>query len=498
MSQTLTSQTLKGVQWTSIATIVTSVTQIGSMSVMARLLEPAAFGLIAISGIILRFASYFANMGMTQALIQKEELTNDSIRAAFTSSVFLSIFFYSLIWLTAPLATQLLGNPEVIPIVRAMGLNFVFGGLSSTAHAILRRQMNFKSLVIIEVFSYIVAYVGVQIVLAYLGFGVWSLVFAALSQTLVSGIACYFLVRHSVYLSFKWAHYKPLLSYGGRISFVGFLEFLGSNLDGMLISRLSGASVLGLYNRAYMLIQLPIQSLTSSISRVLFPALSTIQSQTERLKKVYLSTVSFVGFIILPACVGASVAAEQLVLILLGDKWIEAIPIFRILAFATPFNLLSHFGGIFCDANGALNPKIILQIIHIIILATLLYILKSYGLIGYAYAIVAAELLRFIAYIFITKSFLKFDFNELIKTYLPAITTALIVGTAMYIGNLLFKIFNIPVLLHLIMELLLGAFLLIIVLILPVNKLIRKELNEKFLSKIQFLQNKHFFNILFK
>src|SRR4028118_2182460 len=144
MSQTLTSKTIRGVQWTTISTIFVSITQIGSMSIMARLLDPSAFGIIAISGVILRFASYFANMGLSQALVQKEEVTTYNIRAAFTASLLLSSFFYLVIWLLAPFATKIMANSDVTPIVRVMGLNFIIGGLGSAAYSLIRRSLEFK------------------------------------------------------------------------------------------------------------------------------------------------------------------------------------------------------------------------------------------------------------------------------------------------------------------------------------------------------------------
>lgn len=496
MSQTLTAKTLHGVQWTTIATVITSITQIGSMSIMARLLDPSAFGLIALSGVILRFASYFANMGMSQALVQKEELTEENIQAAFTSSILLSFFFYLVIWLAAPFATQMLGNAEVTPIVRISALNFIISGLTSTSTSLLRRRMDFKILVIIEILTYVICYVGIQIILAYMNFGVWSLVFASLAQSLLSGIACYWYVRHNISLLFSWKHYKPLFAFGGRVSFISFLEFLGSNLDTILIGRFTSVGILGIYNRAHMLIKLPMQSITTSVSRVLFPALSSIQNQTERLKNVYLSAISLVGYIIIPGCIGAFVASEQLVLVLLGHKWIEAIPILQILAFGTALSLLSHFGGIVCEAKGILNPKAFLQIFFLILLTSLMYLLKDYGIIGFAYAIVISELFRHIIYIFILKSFLHFTFTELIRSYLPSILTGVIIGISLYAFSEMLNHTRLPQIIKLICEVLLGAGLLILLLFANFNKSIRTQAFERLLNKIVFFQSPFFVRLL--
>ena len=145
MTDNLTSKTLHGLKWSYLSTIVNSVLQIGFTAIMARLLEPAAFGLIAMAGVILRFGSYFAQMGVGSALIQKKEISDEDVRAAFTSALFLGILFCVLVWLCAPFAIYIFDNEKVIPIVRVMALSFVITGLSTTALSLLRRNMKFRS-----------------------------------------------------------------------------------------------------------------------------------------------------------------------------------------------------------------------------------------------------------------------------------------------------------------------------------------------------------------
>lgn len=160
---------------------------------MARLLDPAAFGLVAMSGVVLRFGSYFAQMGIGPALVQKENLSAEDISAGFTSCFLLSIIFFILAWLLAPLSTYLFDNTALIPIIRVMALSFVLTGLSTTATSLLRRNLEFGSLAIIDIASYALGYGAVGVVLAFNGFGVWSLVVAALSQGVLSASLAYLL-----------------------------------------------------------------------------------------------------------------------------------------------------------------------------------------------------------------------------------------------------------------------------------------------------------------
>jgi len=135
--------------------------QIGYIAVMARLLEPAAFGLVAMAQVVLRFGSYFAQMGMGQALIQKKNISKENIRAAFTSSVFLGFIFFVIIYFGAPLSLYIFNDIEVIPIIRVMALSLVLTGLSTTSLSLLRRNFRFKELAIVEIISYVIGYMGV-------------------------------------------------------------------------------------------------------------------------------------------------------------------------------------------------------------------------------------------------------------------------------------------------------------------------------------------------
>ena len=169
MTDNLTSKTLHGLKWSYIGTIVNSVLQIGFTAIMARLLEPAAFGLIAMAGVILRFGSYFAQMGVGSALIQKKEVSEEDIRAAFTSAIFLGILFLVLVWFCAPLAIHIFDNEKVITIIRVMALSFVITGLTTTAMSLLRRNLEFRSIAITEIISYVLGYSVIGVSLAYNG-----------------------------------------------------------------------------------------------------------------------------------------------------------------------------------------------------------------------------------------------------------------------------------------------------------------------------------------
>lgn len=456
-AETLTAKTVKGLQWSYIDTAVNVVMQIGYTSIMARLLSPADFGLVAMGGVVLRFGSYFAQMGMGPALVQKNHLYKEDIRAGFTSSVLLSSVMFCLAWVIAPFAVYIFNDPALVPIVRAMALSFVFTGLSTTALSLLRRNLNFRAIAFIDIVSYVLGYGLGGIGLGLMGFGVWSLIAASLSQSALVAILAYLLTRHSVRFVFGWVHFKPLYSFGSRVSLIGFLEFLGANLDTLIIGRFLGPATLGIYNRAWMLINLPMEYLATGFSKVLMPSYSRLQSDTPRMRNAYLTSIMLMGSLFIPICWGVAAGAQEIVLVLLGEQWRAAIPVLQILAFATPFSLLSHLAGALMEARAALNPKIFIQVASLAVLCLLLFLLGRFGVIGFALAMTIEESMRFVAYTFAINGFLRISKKRTFSAYSPAVISGLIVAILIFLTAFVLRQNAAPVWLTLLAEICVGA-----------------------------------------
>lgn len=479
-----------------------SVLQIGFTAIMARLLEPVAFGLIAMAGVILRFGSYFAQMGVGSALIQKKEVSEEDIRAAFTSAIFLGILFLVLVWFCAPLAIHIFDNEKIIPIIRVMALSFLITGLSTTAMSLLRRNLEFRSLAITEIISYVIGYGIIGIFLAYNGFGVWSLVVGALSQSTLLAILSYMFSRHKLSFIYRWKYYKPLYSFGGRISVISFFNFFGSNLDTLTIGHFIGAAPLGIYNRAFILVNLPMYYLTTSFSRVLFPSFSRVQKEIEQLKKAYLTTIMLFSAILLPTCLGISAASQEIVLLVLGEKWIAAIPVLQILAIAAYFNFLLHFGGIVCEATATLNIMLLTQIIYVIILGVLFYLMRGLGIREFAMALLFGNFIRFLAYLFIVKQICNITPIEYVRAYLPSLLSSVIIGFSIYSVATILRGFNVAVWLLFIVEFFVGVGLLIIIFFYGPQQILRKEIKEGLIKSGIIVQRNTIvgkaFNVLIK
>jgi len=431
-SDTLTARTVRGMKWSYLSTFVHSVLQIGFSALLARLLEPAAFGLVALAGVVLNFGSYFAKMGIASAVVQKETLSREEVHAAFLLSTGLGILFFGAMWVAAPAAALLFDETSLVPIVRALALSFLITGIETSASSLLRRRLDFRSLALISILSYLLGYGAVGVPMAYTGYGVWSLVAASLTKSLIHAILVHATVRHGVSWVRTGARYRYFFSFGSRVSINGFLEFLGGNLDTMTIGRYIGAGPLGLYNRAYMLAFVPLMKLGSGLSKVLLPSLSRLQSDTPRLRRVYLAAIGVLGAVIAPTCAGMMVVSTDIVMVLLGDQWTGAVPVLRVLALAVCFNLLTHLAAVTCEATARLNIKIQIQVLHIGLLVLFFWLLFDYGLVGIAIGFLMAECVRHVAYALTVHRALEMSWANQMRAYGPALTNALVIGGVLY------------------------------------------------------------------
>lgn len=421
MTENLTRRTLRGAFWSYVSTILNVVMQVGFTAVLARLVAPTAFGLVAMGSLALRFGQYFSQMGLGQALVQIRETTAEDVSACFTTSLALGLVTFGVFWAAAPFVQVAFAAAGLAAIVRWLATSFVFAGASLTSLALLRRNMRFRDIALIDTVAYAVGYGVIGIVMAFRGYGVWSLVVAGVAQSALSCFGYYLAARHSLRLSFGGLGYRRLLPFGSMVSVIGFLEFVGSNLDTMSVGRLLGAAILGFYSRALNLANLPMQYLSTSLTRVLLPSLAAIQDDGERLRDVYLAALTLFGAVALPIAAGMSAASRELVAVLLGPRWGATVPLLALLAVAAPFTVLTHFGEVVCEARAVLRLKLYIRIAQVTGFAALVFLLRSHGAMGLAGAFVISELGMHVAYLFVMRRELSLSASDLGAAYVPMV-----------------------------------------------------------------------------
>jgi O-antigen/teichoic acid export membrane protein len=386
---------ISGVSWGALSTIAVAGFQLVLMAVMARLLDPVSFGIVAIANVCLRFFSYFSQMGIAPALIQKPQLVSGDIAASFTVSIGISIFFFVLVQITAPLIENYYIIPELSLVIRVLSINFIINGLSVVSVGLIRRNTAFRAIAVIEVVSYVFGYGLVGLSAAYYGMEVWALVFATMSQAIVTAVLSYAVVRHPLSFRHSSVQRRHFLSYGGRYSVIGFLEFITSNLDALIVGKVLGAAPAGYYNRGLLLANLPVQQPANILTKSLFPIMSSISAQHDKqIVSLQLCTL-LVGSYAFAAGAGIYIAAPDIVKVVLGSKWLDTIPILEVLSWSVGPIYISHVIGVTLDSMNKLNLKLCIQLAMLLLLIVLLLMLApSYRATDIAFAVVITEWIR--------------------------------------------------------------------------------------------------------
>lgn len=385
---------IHGIGWGGLSTGANVSFQLIFMAVMARLLDPSHFGLIAIANVMLRFLSYFAQLGVGPALIQKPELVDGDIRAALSMSLLFSVACTIIAFTAAPLIAGYFEMRTLAHVIQLLSVTFILNGLSAVSSSMLRRNMQFRDLAIMEITAYVMGYGLVGIGMAYYGYGVWALVGAVLSQSLLNTILGYLFSRHEIGLQHTRYQRRHFLGFGTRYSLIGFIEFLSGSLDALIVGKIFGSAAAGIYGRASILANLPVQQPANIISRTMFPIISRLGVQRQ-LASLEIS-VLILGCYAFSISLGMFAAAEDIVWVLLGGKWLDAIPVLQILTLAVGVQYLSHLVGVTLDAMGALKLKLRVQTAVLVIQILAFATMARFGVEGVAWVIVLAEWLRFI------------------------------------------------------------------------------------------------------
>jgi lipopolysaccharide exporter len=421
----LTAQTASGLSWFYLSTMTFIVANLAYTATVSRLLAPAAFGLMAVAQLVVLFIQFFARMGLGSALVQKPDLSDEEIRAASTAGIVVGLACLVLVWILAPAVAALFRAPGLPPVLRGLSVSFVFMGWSMTGLGLLRRQLRFRTLSIISAGTYVFAYLVVGVGAALLGAGVWSLVAASVVHTAALAVCQYAVLRHPLPPVLRWQPYQAVCGYGARVAGAGLLDYGGSNLDTLTVSRVASTAVLGQYTRAYYLVFQPLTNyLAQALTNVLFSTLSRIQQDLGRLSRGFFSVLSLGNLMLFPVCAGIAVAAHELVLVVLGRQWGLAVGLVPWFALAGACHVVSQLTQLLADARAELNRSLVVQTAYIVALALLLLMVlpfRSGGVWVIAAAVAAAELLRYVGYLALTRRVLGMPRAQVWQAHVPAL-----------------------------------------------------------------------------
>jgi O-antigen/teichoic acid export membrane protein len=327
------------------------VLQLGSTAVLARILAPGDFGLIAMVTVITGFLVLFKDIGLARAIVQRSEVTVDQLSTLFWINVLLSTGVALTAAAVAPLIAWVYGEPDLIAITLVLSSSFVVSGLTTQHDALLRRQMRFTALALVEIGS-IVMGVSAAITMALLGFGHWALVGLIIGNAVANCVLVWTLAGWFPGRPVRGSGVRPLLAYGSGLAGFNVLNYFTRNFDNFLIGVALGSAPLGIYSKAYNLLLLPVRQINSPLGAVALPVLSRLQDDPRRYRRYYLSALSIISFVTVPIVCFSFVDAPNVVLTVLGPQWEGAIGVFRLLAPAALLGAINIAPGWLCETLG--------------------------------------------------------------------------------------------------------------------------------------------------
>lgn len=305
----------------------------GSTVVLARLLTPQDYGLIGMVTAVTGFVAMFKDMGLSMATVQKAEINHGQISTLFWINVLLSFGVMLVTAALAPAIAWFYGEPRLTWITLALASAFIFGGFTVQHQALLRRNMRFGTLAFIHIAS-ILAGIVVAFIAAWYGLRYWALVLMQVATAIAGAIAVWVVCPWRPSLPVRRSGVRKMLAFGANLTGFSFLNYFARNLDNVLIGKVWGTQPLGFYSKAYGLLMLPLGQITAPIAAVAVPALSRLQDDPERYRRYYYRAISTIAFITMPLIAMLAALSHEIIRIVLGDQWISAAPIFKVLAFA--------------------------------------------------------------------------------------------------------------------------------------------------------------------
>ncbi len=307
--------------------------RIGSTAVLARLLMPEQFGLIGMVTAFTGFAQVFKDLGLSDATIQQKDITHEKISTLFWINACVGFITMVVVACVSPAIAWFYGDTRLTGISVALSVCFLFGGISAQHHALLKRQMRFDLVTLINITSIFFGSVT-GIILAFMGFDYWSLVWKEISTAFFSAVGTWVLCRWCPGLPHRDSGIRSMLRFGSEITGFNIANYFSKSIDRILVGRFNGAGSLGIYERALQLMILPINQVRIPLGNVAFSALSIIQKDPERYRDYYKKLNELLSFCYMPLVLYMGIFSENIIVLVLGMNWIDVVPIFRILAIA--------------------------------------------------------------------------------------------------------------------------------------------------------------------
>lgn len=429
-------KTAWGFIWNFSAYFLGKIVVLITTSILARLLAKNDFGLIAIAVVAINYLSVLKDLGLGVALIQRKGNVKEAANTVFTINLIIGFVLSAIIIPLAPLIAIYFRDPHVTSVLRWMGISFIINALGSVHTNWLVRDLDYRRKLIPDLGSPLIKGV-ISIGMAYLGYGVWSLVFGQIAGAIASVVLVWIILPWRPRLTLDRKIVGGLMKFGASVTVIDIINEITDNIDYVIVGRIFGLVPLSIYTLAYRLPEMLLIGNLWVMGGVVFPAFSTIQDKPNELRRGFLASVRIVELMAMPICLGLLIGADPIVRVVFGEQWLDAIPVLRVLAiYAWVYSLGYHVGG-FYKAIGRPDILLKLSILTLIIIIPALLIGARFGLIGVAIGHLVAILIRRIISLGLATRFVNVTlmniFGELKSSLIAALVMAPIIFAISYL-----------------------------------------------------------------
>lgn len=418
---------ISGFKWSLIDTFSKFLFTLGVSTILARLLEPKDFGLIAMGGIFIAISRVFVDGGMGDSLMKKKDSNEADFNTVFSFNFIFSIILYAVLFLLAPLISLFFEEPRLVSIVRVTGLGLIVGSLSIVQIAILRKQIDFKKQAKISLLTSIIGGIC-SVLMAYFGFQYWSLILPVLLTAVIAAFLYWYLSPWKPKLEMDLNLFKEHMKFSSFIMFASLSETLYSNFFFLIIGKLFSAVDSGYFYRADNIQKLPSSNIDLIVRQVTYPILSNVQDDKRRLfiyyDKMLSYTAAFNSFVLLLL----SCSGNAIILVLFGNKWIPSVHYFQLLCFAGLFFPLISINNNMLNVNGRSDVFFKLTMFRLLFLIPVVFLAHFFGMEYLIYGIISSTILYYFVVIGVTHYILQFNFFNQLKAIGPGILHAVFVS----------------------------------------------------------------------
>ena len=431
MSESLKQKTVKGVAWTSLNKVLDLGFGFVIGVILARLLSPSDYGLLAMIAVFNAIAFAFLDSGFGNALIRKPDLNEDDNTTAFLFNLVAGVVLFGVIWFIAPWVSAFYNKPILTPLLRAEGSLLIVASFKIVQNTQLTRALNFKAKMIIRIVSSVSGGV-IGIIAAYSGLGVWALVAMHIADALISLVLLWVISPWRPRGKWSKRSFNYLWGYGSKLLASGLLDTVYSNIYPIVIGKFYSAADLGQYSRAKGYAYLPSQSLTGVIQQVTFPVLSQIQDDDQRLGNNYRRMLRFTVFIVFPIMIGMAALAYPLVVSLVTDKWAQCVPYLQIICLASMWYPVHAINLSLLQVKGRSDLFLRLEIIKKAIVTIAVFVCVPFGIMGICIGSVCTSIICLAINTYYTGKLINVGFVRQMMDMTPTLLASLAMGAVVY------------------------------------------------------------------